>query len=238
MAPNAWLRWDVVRRQLPRSRSRVLEIGCGRGAFGSRIAGDHDYTAVELDQESWVVAADRIASVSPDATVLHGDLSVLPADATFDVVCAFEVLEHIEDDVAALAEWVQPLRPGGLLLLSSPAWQHRFGPWDEAAGHFRRYDPARMRAILDKTGLSDVDVTVYGAPLSFMTERVRNRVIARTGAANEETSMADRTAGSGRMFQPSTQLLGLATEVGTWPFRVLQRAFPESGTGLVAAGRK
>jgi SAM-dependent methyltransferase len=238
LAPNAWLRWDVVRRHLPRSRSRVLEIGCGRGGFGSRIAADHDYTAVELDQESCAVAAERIASVSPEATVLHGDLSVLPKDATFDVVCAFEVLEHIEDDVAALAEWVQPLRPGGLLMLSTPAWQHRFGPWDEAAGHFRRYDPARMRALLDKTGLSDVDVTVYGAPLGFVTERVRNRVAARTGAADEEMSMADRTAGSGRMLQPSTPLSGLVTEVGTWPFRILQRAFPESGTGLVAVGRK
>jgi SAM-dependent methyltransferase len=238
LAPNAWLRWDVVRRHLPQTRSRVLEIGCGRGGFGSRIAVDHDYTAVELDAESCAAAAARISAVAPDATVLHGDLSVLPAGAAFDVVCAFEVLEHIEDDVAALAEWVEPLRPGGLLLLSTPAWQRRFGPWDEAAGHFRRYDPAPMRALLDKTGLTDVDVTLYGAPLGFATEKVRNRVVGRTGTASEETSMADRTAGSGRMFQPSSQLTGLATQVGTWPFRMLQRAFPGSGTGLVAAGRK
>ena len=76
----------------------------------------------------------------------------------FDLVCAFEVLEHIEDDAAAVRQWAARLRPGGWLLLSVPAHQRRYGPADELVGHFRRYDPARLTALLARCGLTDMRV--------------------------------------------------------------------------------
>jgi SAM-dependent methyltransferase len=238
LAPNAWLRWDVVRRALPRGRSDILEIGCGRGAFGARIAARHAYTAVELDAASHATAQARIGAVSPEVRVLHGDLAAIDPAERFDVVCAFEVLEHIEDDEGALREWTARARPGGTVLLSTPAWQRRFGPWDEAVGHCRRYDPRELAELLEKVGLEGVHVTVYGAPLGYLLEAARDRLAHRTGhGGEEERSMEERTASSGRVLQPSSRLTGMVTAAGTWPFRMVQRAFPGKGTGLVAYGR-
>ncbi len=240
LAPNAALRWDVVRRELPDRRSRVLEVGCGQGGFGTRIAARHDYTAVEIDAASWAVADARVRAVSPAARVVHGSVSALEPGETFDVVCAFEVLEHLEDDAGALAEWAARVRPGGTMLLSVPAWPARYGPWDTAAGHFRRYEPAALAGMLHRAGLVDAHVRVYGAPLGFLLEAVRDRTVAAAGrqSPTDAGSMTARTSGSGRMFQPSTSLAGTVIAVGTWPFRVLQRAFPRSGIGLVARARR
>jgi hypothetical protein len=61
----------------------------------------------------------------------------------------------------------------------------------------------------------------------------RNQIGKRWAASNADASNADRTSGSGRLLQPSTRLQGAVTEYGTLPFRVLQRAFPNHGPGLV-----
>lgn len=237
LAPNAWLRWDVVRRVLPRERVRLLEIGCGRGGFGTRLAGRYDYTGVEPDRASWAVASARVSAVDPAAEVLLTTVEDLDPRRLFDVVCAFEVLEHVEDDAAALATWVRHARPGGTVVVSTPAWSARFGAWDEMAGHYRRYDPADLRARLESAGLRDVRVVVFGAPLGYALETVRDRVVRRTGGAGG-ASRARRTSASGRLLQPTTQWMGLATAVGTLPFRLIQRGFPRHGTGLVAWGRR
>ncbi|WP_402467317.1 methyltransferase domain-containing protein [Isoptericola aurantiacus] len=239
LPPRAWLRWDAVRRALPRRRSRVLEIGCGQGAFGTRIAARHDYTAVELDGVSWRTAAARVAAVAPDARVLHGDLSALGPGERFDVVCAFEVIEHVAADAAALHEWAARVRPGGMLLLSTPAGPDRFGAWDTLAGHYRRYDPDALAALLTDAGLVDVHVRLYDAPLGYLLEAVRNRVARRRARSRDEAgSPAEQTAGSGRTLQPSSPVTGAAVAVAVWPFRLLQRALPRRGTGIVARGRR
>jgi SAM-dependent methyltransferase len=224
----------VVDRVMPRRRSRVLEIGCGRGAFGSRLARRHYYTGVEPDPVAFAAARDRVLRVAPDARVVHGFADALGPGATFDVVCAFEVLEHIDDDAGALREWFALVRPGGRLVLSTPAWPDRYGPWDEAVGHFRRYEPTQLADRLRDAGFVDPGVRLYGAPLGYLLELARDRLARPGGPVSEEPTMADRTARSGRVLQPSSAVTGAATAVGTWPFRVLQRAFPTRGTGLVA----
>ncbi|WP_402467314.1 class I SAM-dependent methyltransferase [Isoptericola aurantiacus] len=231
------LRWDVVRRHLPPG-GRVLEVGCGQGAVGVRLAAaGHDYTGVELDGASAAVAGERLAAAGLPGRVLHGSVEELGDDGAFDVVCAFEVLEHIDDDAAALAQWLPLLRPGGLVLVSTPAWQQRFGPMDAAVGHHRRYDPPQMRALLAGAGLTDVGGRLYGAPLGYALEAVRNRLAERR-LADDGTTTAERTARSGRLFQPSSAVSGAAVAAATWPFRLTQRAFPASGPALVAWGRR
>jgi hypothetical protein len=160
-------------------------------------------------------------------------------DSQFDLICAFEVLEHIEDDAAALKEWADRLRPGGWLLLSVPAHQHRFGPADELVGHFRRYDPEAMSDLLASRGFTVVQMRQYGFPLGYLLEAGRNLIGRRRLASASATAMsaAERTAGSGRLLQPSGGARGAAARWGTAPFRVLQRPFPNTGTGLVVLAR-
>jgi SAM-dependent methyltransferase len=234
LAPNAWLRWDVVERMLPAAVTEVLEVGCGRGAFGARLAQRYHYLGVEPDEQSCVVAAARVAATG------SGEVRNMPAESLtgqFELVCAFEVLEHIEDDVKALATWASLLPPGGWLLLSVPAQQRRFGPWDELVGHFRRYDPPGISALLADAGFTDIDVRLYGFPLGYLTEPVRNAVARRRLTGRSGESAEERTASSGRQLQPASGTLGRAIRWGTAPFRLLQRAFPATGTGMVVRAR-
>jgi SAM-dependent methyltransferase len=153
------------------------------------------------------------------------------------MVCAFEVLEHLEDDAKALATWASLLQPGGWLLVSVPAHQDRFGPWDDLVGHFRRYDPAAMTALLVQAGFGQIDIRLYGFPLGYLTEPARNVVAKRRLGSRADDSLAARTASSGRQLQPSSALLGGAIRLGTLPFRLMQRAFPRTGTGMVVRAR-
>ena len=240
LSPNAWLRWAVVSKLLPPNARDALEVGCGQGGFGARLAERYRYVGVDLDAVSAQVAQSRLAALGPAGSgeIRIGDLSVLADDELFDLVCAFEVIEHIEDDRSALKEWVGRLRPGGWLLLSTPAHPHRFGPADVMAGHFRRYEPAALAGLLAEAGLVDAQVTHFGMPLGYALEAGRNAVGRRRVARRPDADMSTRTHGSGRLLQPTGRGTGTVTRLGTLPFRAVQRAFPNHGPGLVARARK
>jgi glycosyltransferase involved in cell wall biosynthesis/SAM-dependent methyltransferase len=235
LTPNAWLRYELIKRMLPGGISDVLEIGCGQGALGVRLAQRYRYLGVEPDRASWAVASKRISAAGRGEVrnVAAQDLG----DSQFDLICAFEVLEHIEDDAAALKEWAGLLRAPGWLLLSVPAHQGRYGPADELVGHFRRYDPGAMTALLASSGFTQIQLRQYGFPLGYLLEAGRNLIGRRRLATAAAMPVADRTAGSGRLLQPSGGLRGAAARWGTAPFRVVQRAFPNTGTGLVVLAR-
>jgi len=246
---NAWLRYDVVRRLVPFEVRTVLEIGCGQGAVAARLANTYDYLGAEPDDTSFAVAQRRLAALGR-GEVRHGlSEDVIEPGRTFDLVCAFEVIEHLLDDEGALRQWVQRVRPGGWLLLSTPSSPERYGPIDEVAGHYRRYEFEGMSGLLDTVGLTDVRVVGYGAGLGYALEYGRNvvgrrRLKARTGrtqpiapTATDPGSMALATGGSGRLLQPPDGL-GPLTQAVTAPFRVLQRRYPRSGPGMLAMGRR
>jgi glycosyltransferase involved in cell wall biosynthesis len=235
LTPNAWLRYDVVTRMLPAGVHDVLEVGCGQGALGVRLAQRYQYLGLEPDQSSWAVAQRRISAAG------RGEVRNIRVDALgpeqFDLVCAFEVLEHIDDDAAAVCQWAARLRPGGWLMMSVPAHQSRYGPADELVGHFRRYDPETMTALLTKCGLTGIEVRMYGFPLGYPLEAARNLIARRRLTAAPGGSVAERTAASGRLLQPASRARGAATQYGTAPFRLLQRSFPGTGTGLIVLAR-
>ncbi len=235
LAPHAWLRYDVVKRTMPADVGSVLEIGCGCGGFGARLAQQYRYLGIEPDEASYAVARERISAVG--AGEVHNIASGTLGDQTFDLVCAFEVLEHIEDDMTAVKEWASRVRPGGWLMLSVPADQHRYGPWDELVGHFRRYDPGELTKLLANCGLTGIVVRRYDYPLGPLLEAVRH-ALGRRRLAGAACFADERTAASGRTIQPSGgSPAGLVTRWGTAPFCWLQRLFPGRGTGLVVIAR-
>ena len=236
LSVRAWLRYDAMGPFLDRFApgSRVLEIGPGLGAVACRLATRFDYTGVDLDRASAAVAAPRLAELGA-GRVVNGDLSALAPDTRFDLVCAFEVLEHLSDDIGALREWRERVADGGGVLLSVPAFQKRFSKWDVRAGHFRRYEPDEMRTKLRDAGFVEPEVVTYGFLIDLALESARNAAARVLPMAETNES---RTAMSGRFLQPPDGAAWITRAVSA-PFRVMQRPFANSklGTGLVAFAR-
>jgi SAM-dependent methyltransferase len=151
----------------------VLDVGCGFGrhAYGAARVGARvvaaDFAEAELKEVrntfGAMAAADEVSEASLTGTV-QADGTRLPfADDAFDRVIAAEVLEHIPDDAAALAELARVLRPGGTIAVTVPAWWPEQVCWrlsDEyhapfvEGGHVRIYRRSELRSKLAAAGLS------------------------------------------------------------------------------------
>lgn len=226
MTTMAWLRWDGVRRALRVARpTSILEIGAGQGATGARLAAHGDYVGVEPDAASAAVARQHVAG---RGTIIEGMLDDVPVDVRADLICAFEVLEHIEDDLGSLASWGKRLEPNGFLLISVPAHQHRFGPADEFVGHHRRYGREDLIAAVEAGGFSVLSVEGYGFGLGHALESVRNQIIRYRQRRRRD---AVGTPGSGRLYQPNSSL-GLLTMLVAAPGRALQALTRRSDVGV------
>lgn len=158
-----------------RAGDRVLDVGSGFGRHvfecarrGARVVA-LDYADDEVVETRDTLAAMVAAGeITPDhlTGVLRGDARRLPfADGSFDVVITSEVLEHIQDDVTAIAEMVRVLRPGGRFAATVPAWLPEVVNWNlsdeyhapkSPGGHVRIYTKTELGAKLRSAGL-DVD---------------------------------------------------------------------------------
>lgn len=209
----------------------ILEIGSGLGGTAWQLAQGRVYRGYEPDEIAFATAERRLSGL-PQTSVVNA----FPpeADRTFDAVVAFEVLEHIEDDYQALIEWGNWLGDGGLLVISVPAKQRRFGPYDVEVGHYRRYEKEQLTALMQQVGFVDVAIWSYGMPLGYLLEWIRNRFLARRLGSGQ---VEENTARSGRSFQPTNH--GTALRLLIWPFRMLQRPFEQTnlGIGYIVAGR-
>ena len=238
LSVHAWLRYSAIESLLSRIAPRtVLEVGVGQGSVGVLLARRFAYTGIDLDEPALAAARDRFLRCGIDpSTLLLGGLEQVQG-RRFDLVCAFEVLEHLEDDVAALAEWRSHVAPGGWILLSVPANPRRFGKADEKAGHFRRYTRETLLRALAAGGLANPQVLNYGFPVGYALEAGRNMLARRYLRA--ESTYEERTLASGRWLQPPEGAARLM-ELIARPLCRLQRPFVgrELGTGLVSLAER
>jgi SAM-dependent methyltransferase len=151
----------IARLRLPKS-ARILEVGCGTGGNLPMLKRFGDVTAVEPDAESRVYAHAQTG-----VTVLHGLLpDALPAfDEGFDLIASLDVIEHVDDDAAALAALGGLLAPGGRLLTTVPAYPWMWTTHDEHHHHKRRYTRAGYRARLEAAGLTVTRATYFNTLL-------------------------------------------------------------------------
>jgi SAM-dependent methyltransferase len=145
-------RW-LVDLALPYLGDDPLEVGSGLGLYAEdwRAAGVPRLTVSEADAGRLAALRDRFGD---DPAVVVRELAVPIAEqASYSAVVAYNVLEHIEDDRAALAGLRELLRPGGRVVVLVPAFPSAMSPFDRDIGHHRRYRKRSLRAVAQAAGL-------------------------------------------------------------------------------------
>ena len=154
-----------VRRQAAQPAPVILEIGCLSGVFLQELR-----SALPRAQ---LIGADYVrrpleslAARMPDIPLVQFDLIHCPLrENSIDILVLLNVLEHIQDDAAVLHQVYHILKPGGAAIIEVPAGPHLFDVYDKFFMHFRRYDRAGFRALLDGVGFSVARLRGLGALL-------------------------------------------------------------------------
>jgi SAM-dependent methyltransferase len=150
----------LLRRHFPRAGS-LLEIGCGNGNVLACLHGRGNWArvvGVELHLSGLRVARSRLP---PEVELVQLEGTTVPATHVFDVIGAFDVLEHIEDDQAALREMHRALKPGGGAMIAVPQHPRLWSASDELAHHQRRYRRGELEQKLSAAGFEVVFSSSY-----------------------------------------------------------------------------
>ncbi|GHJ43911.1 methyltransferase [Catellatospora sp. TT07R-123] len=141
----------IIARELRRigTPGKAIEIGASGGGNSQTLRDmGWDVLVTEYIQEGVEIARER------GFTAIQADARDLPLDdESFDLLVAFDVLEHIEEDHQAAAEIRRILRPGGTALIAVPCDMALWSKHDVATGHFRRYDRDSLRKLLEGAGM-------------------------------------------------------------------------------------
>lgn len=149
-ARNKIILW-AIDRYAPECRS-LLEIGCGTGFVLSGIASEYPHVELsgsEIFVEGLAFASRRV----PRASLMQMDARNIPFVNEFDVVGAFDVLEHIKEDEIVLGQISDALKPNGVALLTVPQHQWLWSAVDEHAFHERRYSASELDVKVKAAGL-------------------------------------------------------------------------------------
>jgi len=170
--------WDLMQPFIGRT---VLEVGAGTGLLTRYLSTRERVLATELDPE-YVELLRRTFADTPNVEIRSLDLSRLAEDHIprhhFDTVVCSNVLEHIEDDAAALGAMHDVLVPGGRVILIVPALQALYGSIDRAIHHHRRYSREELTRKLEGAGLTVEHLSYFnmlGVPGWFLNARVLKR---------------------------------------------------------------
>ncbi len=154
----------IVRRLLSRHRpnqGRVLDVGSGGGFLGAALRED-GWDVVSVDVEPEAARFARGHGVTR-ALAFDANAGWPLADASFNAFLMLDVLEHIKDDAAALAEARRILSPGAIGIVSVPAYPWLYSAWDESNRHYRRYTKRALLHCAAAAGLACLSVTYWNA---------------------------------------------------------------------------
>lgn len=182
---NRLIIW-ALRHFFPRARN-FLEIGCGTGFVLSGVAEANpqlEMSGSEIHSAGLNYAANRVKH----ATLFQMDARDIPFENEFDVIGAFDVLEHIEEDEKVLAQMFHAISAGGGVILTVP--QHRFlwSQQDEYACHVRRYEAQELHDKVEQAGFRVESATSFVSlllPLMFLSRLSKRKPVENYDAAQE-----------------------------------------------------
>lgn len=229
--PDYW--WYRVRAELLRialdrfvgAPGRVLDVGSADGPSVGWLHGRGVRVALDVDPRG-LMPGDVCASAME-----------LPfADGSFDVVAAFDVIEHCSDDLKALAEIHRTLAPGGRFLMSVPAYQWAWTNFDVQNEHHRRYTRKRVVTAVEDTGFEVLRATyMFAGTLPFFAaDRLVTRVRERGGRAAPELAPGEVP----RLPDPGPLVTKILTGASRLDARALAKVDLPAGSSVVVAARK
>jgi SAM-dependent methyltransferase len=168
---------------LPAS-ARILDAGCGSGRNMVDLARHGSVIGVELSETSVALARARNTGEVVAGSVLQTPF----ADDSFDLAVTLDVIEHLQDDLAALRELRRTVAPGGTLLVTVPAYQWLWSGHDEINHHHRRYTRRSLQRVAQEAGWQQLRTTYFNSLLlpAAIVLRVLDRV---NRAKTTETSL-------------------------------------------------
>jgi SAM-dependent methyltransferase len=163
--------WFVGRRRIffhlldrelaGRTDAAVLDVGCGAGGMLAPLARYGEVTGLDTSEELVGLCHER-----GFGRVQVGSAYELSAKSgSVDLITLFDTIEHVPDDARVLRECRRALAPGGLLFISTPAYQFLYANNDRVAHHERRYTARGLRGKLMAAGLDPVQVTYFNTLL-------------------------------------------------------------------------
>jgi SAM-dependent methyltransferase len=216
------LRGLIGRLGLPKP-AQILEVGCGPGGNLAMLKQFGDVTALEPDDDSRAYAAER-TGVRVEGGLLPGGLPFAPA--SFDLVCAFDVIEHVDDDAGSVAALARLLKPGGYLATTVPGQPWMWSRHDELHHHKRRYRLAPYRGMFEAAGLEVLTASHFNTVLFAPIAAVRALKMATGSTAADDDAMPPA---------PLNRLLtGLFAAEGPW----LRHAPLPTGVSIVLIARR
>jgi SAM-dependent methyltransferase len=195
---------DICREVTDR-RPRILDVGCGTGANLLMLSKYGDAEGVDVSEDALAFCRERGLE-----KVKLGAGEELPyEDGTFDLVTAFDVVEHMDDDLAGLTEMRRVLRPGGRVLLFVPAFMFLWGLQDDVSNHRRRYRLPELRRVLEQAGF-EVERTTYANITFFLPILFIRKLMRLTGLKASTENNINVTALNGflrRLFETESWIL-------------------------------
>lgn len=182
---------------------KILNIGAATGKTSELLSAFGEVTSLEYDQDCCDFANSTLG-----LNIINGSILELPfVDKEFDLVCAFDVIEHVEDDLLGTKEMNRVCKDNGIIVVTVPAFMSLWSHHDEVNHHFRRYTLTTLRTLFKNANLSVIKSTYFNTILfiPIFVFRSLSKLIPekwiRTGAGSDATLSDNKSLTSKILYQ-------------------------------------
>ncbi len=182
----------------PPSTTRVIDVGCGVGRTSLALAtAGFAVTGVDPSERAIQMAVAHATDAEMSGSVHYhvGDATVAPPEdwqAAFDLAICSEVIEHVPAPAAVLRFCRLVLRPGGILILTTPHDRRQWTVMDDYAGHVTRFTPRELDQLLED-GFERLDLATEGFPFQRLVMQAYDRMLRRQGGEHDYASFGRST---------------------------------------------
>jgi len=204
-----YYRWMAAAMK-PWLGKRTMEVGAGPGLLTAFMS-DFDYYLITETWAPYLADLRRIAGGRPGVEIRDLDVGDLNAQRSefrslqLDSIFSTNMLEHIKDDVAVLRDMGDAVGPGRRVVNLVPAYRYLYGDSDRVIGHFRRYEPAELRAKMELAGLIVERIIPFNQAGVFSWLLI-NKVLRRQNASDDQYALFDRFVPFFRLWENVVRL--------------------------------